>query len=606
MNTRSRLSHITVLLIGLLIGVACNKNEVITEEVGPKPVITLDSETGVYTVKTGNTLTISPSVEHAEGASYAWLQEGELIGSTPSFIFTATQTGTYYFTFQVTTKAGTASEDIRIEVLELTPPVISFALPESGLTAETGRSYTLTPDVQHGENATYEWKLDGTVCGTETSYTFSATDTGNYTLELTVENEDGSSQYTIPIVVVEHYPIVVLFPKPYHYATSNDKTVAQGRTIYLVPHIEHTTHPTYQWEVDGQPIENANQRIYAFTPTEQRSYRITVTVTEENPDDASAITRNITQNGILTASAEITVICCEAEGTYKRTATAESSPYGDQVYAIVPAPGQFVNDTNEAGYTGDETTHEKAIAHAESRLKENRYVSLGGWGGYIIVGFDHSVENKGGYQLEGASYDFAITGNAFDGGSEPGIVYVMQDTNGNGLPDDEWYELKGSEYGKQTTLQDYAITYYRPQAPYMKVGWTDNLDNTGSIPYMKGYHSQPYYYPTWIEEDSYTLYGTRLEPHLTLINGLWRCDAYDWGYADNYGSNRITSGDNGQEGEARDTFFRISDAVQPDGTPADLDYIDFIKVQTGVNATAGAIGELSTEVFRFKDMNILQ
>lgn len=51
-------------------------------------------------------------------------------------------------------------------------------------------------------------------------------------------------------------------------------------------------------------------------------------------------------------------------------------------------------------------------------------------------------------------YDFAIEGNAFDGSSEPGIVWVMQDVNGNGLPDDTWYQLKGSEYGKEETMRD--------------------------------------------------------------------------------------------------------------------------------------------------------
>ena len=54
-------------------------------------------------------------------------------------------------------------------------------------------------------------------------------------------------------------------------------------------------------------------------------------------------------------------------------------------------------------------------------------MSLGGFGGYIIVGFDHSIAARG---LE---YDFAIQGNAFGGAgasgqsNEPGVVWVMQD-----------------------------------------------------------------------------------------------------------------------------------------------------------------------------------
>ena len=39
---------------------------------------------------------------------------------------------------------------------------------------------------------------------------------------------------------------------------------------------------------------------------------------------------------------------------------------------------------------------------------------------------------------------------------------VSVDVNGNGLPDDEWYELAGSEYQKPSTIKNYEITYYRP------------------------------------------------------------------------------------------------------------------------------------------------
>ena len=42
------------------------------------------------------------------------------------------------------------------------------------------------------------------------------------------------------------------------------------------------------------------------------------------------------------------------------------------------------------------------------------------------------------------------------------------------------------------------------------------------------------------------------------------------------------------------------------GEPANLAYIDFVKVQTGVNAKAGWLGENSTEVFGFTDENLNQ
>lgn len=76
-----------------------------------------------------------------------------------------------------------------------------------------------------------------------------------------------------------------------------------------------------------------------------------------------------------------------------------------------------------------------------------------------------------------------------------------------GLPNDTWYELKGSEYGKEETIRDYAVTYYRPSAPKMNVAWTDNRGGSGVIEYLEAFHQQDYYYPAWVEADSYTLRG---------------------------------------------------------------------------------------------------
>ena len=54
------------------------------------------------------------------------------------------------------------------------------------------------------------------------------------------------------------------------------------------------------------------------------------------------------------------------------------------------------------------------------------------------------------------------------------------------------------------------------------------------------------------------------------------------------------------------TIPTIGNAVDGNGEPANLAYIDFVKVQTGVNAKAGWLGENSTEVFGFTDENLNQ
>lgn len=270
--------------------------------------------------------------------------------------------------------------------------------------------------------------------------------------------------------------------------------------------------------------------------------------------------------------------------------TTDSSPYSNRVIEYSPAPGQFINNSF-TGFDGSQTDSRSATEYADRRLhssdtSQRGLVSLGGFGGYIVVGFDHSIQSSGG------GYDFSITSNQFAGSSEAGVVWVMADDNANNIPDEVWYELRGSHYDQ--SLHNYSVTYFRPEEPTAPVRWRDNHGNEGEMVRVKT-HPQPYF-PAWINDDSFTLTGTLL-PDLssTNANGLFSTGDYDWGYADNWGSDM-------QPGEGQKNFFRISDAVNSEGIPVELPAIDFIKVQTGVNANGDAgVGELSTEVIRFRD-----
>ena len=188
----------------------------------------------------------------------------------------------------------------------------------------------------------------------------------------------------------------------------------------------------------------------------------------------------------ITSSCNSDDVITEELKDHYRAKTETSVAEQSIVFEYTPAPGQFINETKTGGFTGNEKTPETASAYAEQRMKSGTFVSLGGFGGYIIVGFDHSIDNTG-------DYDFGIIGNSFKGSSEPGVVWVMQDENGNGKPDDTWYELKGSETGKESTIQNYSVTYYRPSEPQQPVKWTDSEGNSGEVDYLKAFHKQDYY-----------------------------------------------------------------------------------------------------------------
>lgn len=287
----------------------------------------------------------------------------------------------------------------------------------------------------------------------------------------------------------------------------------------------------------------------------------------------------------------------------------EYSPYISKVLEYCPAPGQFINTMPQYD-EGD--TYADMLKKCEESIsgKNDVLVSLGGYGGYITFRFDHTVIN-----VEGER-DFMILGNTFyeltnpdrkGGSAEPGIVMVSYDTNCNGIADDPWYELAGSEYYKPTTWHNYSICYERPDAnkapvPDKKgflsdteyIKWTDSDGTVGYIA-KNIYHTQSYY-PMWIDDDVIEFTGSRLPDNGVDQSGIgsyYILYSYDWGYADNHPN------------EYEDlNSFDISWAVDGFGKKVHLPGVDFIRVYTGVNQYCGWIGETSTEICRGQDLHI--
>lgn len=182
------------------------------------------------------------------------------------------------------------------------------------------------------------------------------------------------------------------------------------------------------------------------------------------------------------------------------------------ILEYTPAPGQFINGTM-AGFDHVASAAD-ACSYAANRIASNNWVSLGGWGGRIVAAFAEPVPNTGGY-------DLYVKGNQFDTSSEPGIVWVSQDANEDGAPNDTWYELRGSEYDNAETIRDYKITYIRPAEAGDEVTWKDNQNDNGTIDRVKE-HTQAYY-PEWIVENEITFAGTRLPNNIgeSGENGRW-------------------------------------------------------------------------------------
>ena len=258
--------------------------------------------------------------------------------------------------------------------------------------------------------------------------------------------------------------------------------------------------------------------------------------------------------------------------------------FASRVFEYCPAPGQFVN---ELPLYADGDSYADILRKCEEAMcgGVGSPVSLGGFGGYITFGFDEMVPN-----VEGEA-DFRLYGNAVwqsadirGGSAEPGIVFVSYDANGNGLPDDSWFELAGSEYRSPATVHDYRITYRRESGG---IRWTDSLGESGLMA-ANPFHTQSYW-PLWLDaEAELSFSGPRLAPNavdVSVDGSNFILYSYPYGYADNYPNSY-----------AAENSFDISSAVDSEGRPVSLPGIHFVRVMTALNQQCGRLGESSTEI----------
>lgn len=252
-----------------------------------------------------------------------------------------------------------------------------------------------------------------------------------------------------------------------------------------------------------------------------------------------------------------------------------------------PAPGQFVNEmpVYEKGDT-PQSINRKAL----EAINRGAIISLGALGGQITLTLTNPI-----FHNPGAKYDFRILGNCYLtgtdgdnilGSAEPGIVWVMKDSNSNGIPDDKWYLFVG-QMGDQ--IKPVTITYTPAPDPDSSrwVDWSTDDGASGALTCNTAYHNHTYF-PQWLFADtnkaSMAIQTYMLPPNSfrEADTGLYRQICYP-GFADSFPNN-----------DDRSTF-SLSDAVDLDGNPANLDCIHFIRITTAVIDSNGPLGETSTE-----------
>ena len=344
-----------------------------------------------------------------------------------------------------------------------------------------------------------------------------------------------------------------------------------GNTAYIIDNEANTLRAfsTIDFAEQPQPIDIKNyEHPYGLLATDEALY-----ITDAKNYVSSGVLHCYGYDGHehwRALTGDIPGHLCRVTGEY--TLAPDTGSHEDvhrylaHVYEYLPGMGQFVNELPKYEEGDDAETMcrkcEQAIANNAGGL-----VCLGGWGGYLTFGFDHPVENKEGRDIQILGNAYYMNESTEYGSSEPGIVLVSRDANNNGVPDDTWYELKGCLYDNPQTNHTYQKTYTRSG---------DTIQNP--------FHKQPYY-PQWLEEDEYTLYGAKLPSQTVKISGQTVQKILDFGYVDNK-PNKDTIG----------SSFDISWAVDKNGQSVSLPTIDFVRVYTAIDEINDPTGEISTEI----------
>ena len=334
--------------------------------------------------------------------------------------------------------------------------------------------------------------------------------------------------------------------------------VEVGKTIPITPSISNDNHSNYTWTLNGNVV--SSDKILNFNPFKIGSYDIQLKVSNQVGTDVKSITIS---------------------------AYSHSSPYITKIFDYNYAPGQHASII-PANWTGSDFI-------GQPWTGSKTFTSLGGWGGYIIAGFDHSIKNVTGK-------DFGVFTQPGPG-SEPAVISVMNDANNDGIPNDgDWLEIKGSEYNNPETIHNYQITYLKPTSNG-NVTWNDNQGHHGEL--VPGFSSNSWWWSGYGTKTEVVFTGEKLPnayQNTANIAGQenWalRAGLFSFGYGECYSNLDYNT-------SLRANLFDLSDCVDKNGHSVPVSNISFIKIQSGVFQIAGWLNEISTEVSGAVDLSLI-
>jgi|CXWL01.1.fsa_nt_gi hypothetical protein len=280
-------------------------------------------------------------------------------------------------------------------------------------------------------------------------------------------------------------------------------------------------------------------------------------------------------------------------GVFAGSTASAGSPFATRVVAYSPAPGQFVSDPS---FNDPAEALGQPEGMGTSDGNNVSVVNLGGFGGYIVLGFDHTVLDD---PLNPLGLDAIVFSNAFWVGGNPdrhwaecATIEISRDENANGLADDPWYLITGSHLTaplarSQISWGDGSTTYayqlpLNPFGAMVVVNPVAGTENEGIYGYAE--YSPTLFLGDRDGDDQIDNEEITAEEFYTTPD-----DPFEVG---------MTPGSGG--GDAFDIAWAVDAAT---GVRAELDGFDFIRLTTPVHVIMPPLGEKSAEIDAVADVS---
>ena len=294
----------------------------------------------------GTSISVSGAATDPAGAndtlSYSWqvFANGSVspfaTGSGTNFAFTPDDDGSFRIVLSVSDEDGgsaTAEQTVAVSNAAPAPSITSIGAVRTEGTS-IAVSGTATDPAGSNDTLSYAWQVFANggatplATGSGSDFSFTPDDDGSYRIVLTVSDEDGGSasvEQTIAVSNAAPAPAIADIGAPRQ----------EGTAIFLAGAGSDPAGAndalSYAWEVykgaAATPFATASGQAASFTPDDDGSYRVVLTVSDEDGGSASA-EQTLTVSNLAPAPQIVSVSPVRVEGTSIQVTGSATDPAG--------------------------------------------------------------------------------------------------------------------------------------------------------------------------------------------------------------------------------------------------------------------------------------